>query len=136
VRRAAEHRRQRVVDAQEAAVDAGDGARPGTPVLRGTVEIAAAGHNRDAASVVLGGENDASPGGEQAGVEDLVKFIENLLFRWLMGYKKAMYNHFMNLGPKDRLQVSNGLRILSTKSANDEYRRAAKEIPEYIKSKL
>lgn len=77
------------------------------------------------------------PGGKRYYVNRLVKKMEILLRFWMVdGDKEGMLQYFMEQVPNVRFLMLGALKNLMAKGDDAEFRQAAKEIPEYIKSKL
>ena len=69
--------------------------------------------------------------------EKLIKITKELLYYWLVDQdKEKTYLYFMSLLPQERVLVRTALKDILTKSPSEEFRQAAYDIPQYIKSKL
>lgn len=74
---------------------------------------------------------------KKADVSKMLKHTEEMLRIWLVEEdKEKMLKHFLILTPREQALFLIVLNDVVTQSENEEFRQAAKDIPEYIKSAL
>lgn len=68
---------------------------------------------------------------------DITKLVQTMLRIWIVEKdKEKAYELFMEQNPQTRYIVVEAMRKVVSISESAEFREAAKDIPEYIKSKL
>lgn len=77
------------------------------------------------------------PGSKSSHVNRITKKMKRLLEFWMLeNDKEAAFEYFMRQNPDVRFLLLKGLKEVIALEKTEEFAKAGREIPEYIKSKL